>query len=218
MLSFSIQKDEACSREGVAVHSECVLNKWPVKICNNPFDVLPDSTPCGTVEWCLKVLGKNVEPDYYPSFLSNYLNRKVWRTSEWPVGKCIFIKPSDRYKRFTGFVTNGGYKKKQKGPYWCSDVVHFKNEWRYYISNGVVLTSGWYSGDEIKEPFPPELEIDLPKDYCGALDFGTTTELPGVLTLVEANHPFACGWYGRNNKAYVKWLVDGWKFVKSNIG
>lgn len=209
MNSFAIQKEEASSREGIAVHQTCVLEKWPVTIVSKPIDLLASGyTPCGTVEWVLNAFGKEVAPDYYPDFLRPYLFRKVWKTDEWPLGSKVFIKPADKYKRFTGFVTNGGYSKKKRGPYWCSEVVHFKNEWRYYISNGKVVASGWYWGDD-EQSEPPLLDINFPVGYCGAVDFGIISS--GELALVEANHPFACGWYGTNHKAYALWLAEGWK-------
>ncbi len=211
---FAIQKEEASSREGIAVHQTCILEKWPVKIVRNPDEVPFLYTPCGSVEWVLAVLKAQVVPDYYPDFLQPYLHREVWKAEEWPLGKKVFIKPADKYKRFTGFITNGGYRKKKNPPYWCSDIVSFQNEWRYYISNGKILASGWYWGDENKMPDPPSLDIDFPSDYCGAVDFGTLEN--GELALVEANHPFACGWYGKNHKAYVQWIIDGWEYVKRN--
>lgn len=215
-LHFAIQKEEATSREGVAVHQTCVLEKWPVSIVSRPLDILSSGyIPCGTVEWVLGILGKNVIPDYYPDFLQNYLFRRVWKTEEWPLGKKVFIKPADRYKRFTGFITNGGYRKKKKPPYWCSDVVSFRDEWRYYIANGKVLAAGWYWGDEDKQPDPPKINIPFPSDYCGAVDFGMLET--GEFALVEANHPFACGWYGTDHKAYSIWLAEGWKWIKRNM-
>ena len=130
------------------------------------------------------------------------------------MGKKIFIKPSDKNKRFTGFVTNGGYKGKKKPPYWCSEVVYFVNEWRYYIANGKVLTAEWYSGDEIDTPDAPQIDANWPEDYCNAVDFGLTKE--GKIVLVEANQPFACGWYGKQHDLYTKWIIEGWNFMKGN--
>jgi len=214
MFSFAIQKDESSFMESIAVHQTCILNKWPVIIVKEPSDVPSDFIPCGTVEWCLQVLGREVEPDYYPVFLLNHLYRKIWKTEKWPLGKRVFIKPADKYKRFTGFITKGGYRNKKKPPYWCSDIVSFKNEWRYYVTNGEVVASGWYAGDEENMPDPPVLDLFIPTYYCGALDFGTLET--GELALVEANHPFACGWYGRDHKAYTLWLAHGWKYMKNN--
>jgi len=73
MFSFAIQKDESSFMESIAVHQTCVLNRWPVITVDKASDVPPDFIPCGTVEWCLQVLGRGVEPDYYPVFLLNHL-------------------------------------------------------------------------------------------------------------------------------------------------
>jgi hypothetical protein len=203
------------AKEEMAVHYYALMEKVPVKVISDPKKVPTDWIPVGTVQYCEKILGTHILPDYYPGFLSGHLYRKVWKTNEWPLGKKIFIKPADRYKRFTGFVTNGGYKGKKRSPYWCSDPVTFTNEWRYYVANGKILTGEWYQGDEENTPDAPGLEIDMPKDYCGAIDFGTLDT--GELALVEAHHPFACGWYGKDHQKYVKFLYWGWQYTKKIV-
>ena len=45
-----------------------------------------------------------------------------------------------------------------------------------------------------------------------ALDFGTLTT--GKLALVEANFPYACGWYGKDNIKYIQWLTLSWESLK----
>lgn len=172
-----------------------------------------DYVPSGSVEWCLQCLGLDLIPNYYPNWLSGSLHRKVWKDNKWPLGKRVFIKPADKYKRFDGFKTTGSYRKKKKPPFWCSDIVEFKDEWRYYISRGKVLTGEWYDGDEINTPEAPELNINIPKDFHGTLDFGMTNL--GNLALVEAHHPFSCGWYGKSNEIYVQWLIDGWNYLQN---
>lgn len=211
---FALQKGDH-SQEAVAVHQTATLEGHKIQYFQSPKDVPADFIPCGSVEWCLSILGVDVVPDYYPNFLADHLHRKIWKSDDWPLGERIFIKPADKYKRFNGFVTNKGYKGKKRGPYWCSEAVDFENEWRYYISHGVVLASGWYWGDEEKQPEPPDLQMAFPESYCGAVDFGTLRGHPDTLTLVEANHPFACGWYGADHKAYTQWIVDGWTYMTS---
>ena len=156
------------------------------------------------------VVVEHILPDYYPDFMSGYLNRKVYKTDKWPLGQTVFIKPADNYKRFNGFITNGGYHGKKRPPYICSEVIKFDNEWRYYISNNKVLTGEWYSGDEINAPDAPELNIKFPEGFCGAVDMGISNN---KLTLVESQHPFACGWYGKDHELYTQWLIDGWKYL-----
>jgi len=211
ITGFAIQKNRHYKEEITIIH-HCIMNKIPYKFCNKSQDIPEGFIPIGSVEWIDKLLLKEKTiPDYYPDFLKDYLFRNVWKTDKWPIEKGIFIKPADKHKRFNGFVTFGGYKKKKKPPYWCSDVVHFINEWRYYIANGEVLAGEWYSGDEINTPDAPKLNIEIPKNYCGALDFGTLST--GKLALVEANSPYACGWYGKNYDLYVKWITAGWNYL-----
>lgn len=182
--------------------------KWHKYHYQSEFDF--NYIPYGDIDWFLKLTGWSISPDYYPEFLQQYLGRKIWREEKWPLRK-VFIKPSDKYKRFTGKVTDGSYKGKKKGPYWCSEIVNFKNEWRYYIANGKVLDAKWYFGvNEDKEA--PELNIEWPEDYCGAVDFG---EVEDKILLVEANDPFSVGWYGSTseNENYGKWVIEGWKWL-----
>lgn len=172
--------------------------------------------PCGSVEWCLKSLGTTITPDYYPDFLEQMLHRKVWKSDEWLLGRRLFVKPADRYKRFTGFVTTGTYTNKKKPPFWYSEVIpNIYNEWRYYVSYGKVLCGEWYANAEgcLDEPLAPELSIVFPSDFCGAVDICDDTM--GNLYLVESQHPFACGWYGKDDHLYFQWLVDGWEYMLS---
>ncbi len=232
------------SKEANAISIICTLQKIPIIRVSKGQKVPKDYVPSGSVEWCEAILGYHSTPDYYPSFLSEYLHRKVWRPDKWPFHERVFIKPADRYKRFTGFITTpGSYKGKKRGPYWCSEVVEFTNEWRYYISNGKVLCGEWYWGDEEKMPDAPNISynpswiltvsiggrsltkmemlekkgICFPDGYCGAVDFGLMKG-PGAssainFSLIEANHPFSCGWYGKNHELYCQWLVDGWVYM-----
>jgi hypothetical protein len=207
-----IQGDSSLEAGRLSVY--CLLND--VKLIRVvKTERCPDSyIPCGSVEWCIQSLGKEITPDYYPEWAKQYLYRKVWKEDKWILGKKLFVKPADRYKRFTGFVTTGTYKKKKKGRLIWSEVVQFTNEWRYYVSAGKILCNGWYWGDEINTPDAPELTIDIPKDYYGALDFGTLKD--GTLALVESQHPFACGWYGTQEQDYLyfQWLIDGWSWLR----
>lgn len=216
---FAVQANQVRSnadKEQTAILTYCVLNKTPYKLCNRKEDRPEGYIPCGTVEWCEFFLpDEKKTPDYYPEFLKDHLHRKIWKTDSWPMEKGIFIKPADRHKRYTGFVTIGGYRKKKRGPHWCSEVVRFENEWRYYVADGKVLTGEWYSGDEENTPDAPELNIKIPEWYCGALDFGMLTT--GELALVEANSPYACGWYGKDHKLFVEWLIKGWAYMTQGI-
>lgn len=182
----------------------------------------------GSVEFVEEYIGIINRPNYYPQFLEPFFQRKIWYSNAWPKEKC-FIKPADRHKRFESRILNdlryprgfgGGVATGAwVGPYWCSEVVSFKEEWRYYVANGEVLAAYWYLGEE-KEIDAPELNIDWPKDFSGAVDFGRLSN--GEIALVENNLPYSCGWYGPHSegKIYGEWLEKSWNYVLNspNIG
>jgi hypothetical protein len=208
---FAIQKSRVHYKEEMAILQYAIINKIPYKFCKKKENVPINYIPVGSVEWCSNFLdSSNITPNYYPEFLNKYLHRKIWRTNKWP-SENVFIKPADRYKRFAGFVINKDNKKK-RGPFWCSEVVDFVNEWRYYIASGEIIAAEWYKGDE-SEPDPPELDITFDSNYCAALDFGELST--GEIALIEAQLPFACGWYGKDYKIYAKWIIVGWNYIKN---
>lgn len=171
----------------------------------------------GSIGWIESYFGKSFKPNYYPEFLKDWFGRNIWETDKWPLGKKVFIKPSDKYKRFNGLVTNGEYKGKNRPPYICSDVVTFIDEWRYYIANGQQLFSAWYSGEH-ETLNAPELNIEWPNDYCGAVDFGLTID--NKILLIEAQHPYGIGWYGKNSDCveFINWSIAGWRYMKKLHG
>jgi len=193
-------------REFIAVHSYACLNKIPLRYAEN---CLTSWLPVGSVEFVHSFLGKEIVPDYYPVWAKPLIKRKIWHEEYQSSDEC-FIKP-DRYKKFNGFVckqpNSGIINHAPFGDfgYWCSEIVNFTNEWRLYICNGEILDSGWYQGDDEEKPCP-EIDLDL-KGVYGALDIGETES---GIQLVEFQHPFACGWYGENKEAYVKFLTEGY--------
>ena len=209
---FAFRHCGQSSKEDLAILNYCILNRIPYKFCRKPEERPEGYIPAGSVEWCENFLTpEQTRPNYYPDCLKDYLFRNIWTTDTWPMEKGIFVKPADRHKRFTGLLTVGGYKKKKKGPYICSEKVAFINEWRYYVAEGKVLTGEWYMGDEVNTPDAPELNIQFPEGYCAAVDFGMLTT--GEMALVEAHLPYACGWYGKNYELYVEWIVKGWEYI-----
>jgi len=179
--------------------------------------------PVGSVEF-VEEHSRIFAPNYYPDFLKDHFHRKIYfmeSLSEMQDDEFLFVKPADRHKRFDALIVHGLDKydkydpvirKWQTGPYWASEVVNFTDEWRYYVALGEVLTAEWYLGKE-EEMKPPELNIEWPADFCGAVDFGRLSN--GKIALVENNLPYACGWYGDYAKGalYIKWLEAGWDYV-----
>jgi hypothetical protein len=191
--------------------------KLPRQFFRNAKEIPKGWMPVGTVDFVESVLGRSFKPDYLPQFLSEWVHRKTWFADKWPYGHRVFIKPSDRHKRFTGFTTKGNWKGRKKGPFLCSEIVSFTNEWRYYVANGRLLTARWYWGDDVNTPPAPELAIKWPDGFCGAVDFGTLAD--GRIALIEANHPYSCGWYGKLGEGaiYSEWLEAGWEYVNKLV-
>ena len=215
-VGFAIDKAYRSDNEASAIITTACLDRIPYRIVQKPTDVQDNEIAVGNIKFIQKVLGKIVTPNYYPEYLDSFLKRKTWFTNEWPLGKKVFIKPSDEYKRFTGFITNGGYKGKKRGPYVCSEVIKITNEWRYYVCNGIVLCAGWYAGtNDVEVPAPP-LDVTFNKDLCACVDMGTLEN--GELVLIEQQHAFACGWYGKMTpfsiRLYAQWIAYGWDYTK----
>ncbi len=217
--SFAIQEYECNTNEGIAVSTTCSLNRIPKRIVKEASEVLPTEIPVGSVEFVESAIGCHFQPDYYPDFAEMIINRQIWKNHEFaPKCKC-FVKPSDSYKRFDGFIYDGVSTCMVTPPFICSDVVSFKDEWRYYIQNGQVVFSNWYKGVDDAfigdEPDAPELPFEIPKGTYGALDVGVLMD--DSLELVEFQYPYACGWYGRqliqNNEIYTEWLAKGYEHL-----
>ncbi len=218
-MSFALQAGDKQSHEIQTVALTCNYHRIERRFFVRPKEVPPGWVPVGSVDWVEQVLGWSEVPDYYPEFLQPWLHRRVWRLDTWPHGKRLFIKPADRHKRFTGFVTAGnpGWKGSKRGPFWCSDVVQFVSEWRAYVAGGVVLAFKWNSGIEAEAPLNEIQGVPWPPGYCGAVDFGRLSD--GRLALIEANSAFSCGWYGSmsttDGEIYCKWLEAGWLYLTS---
>lgn len=177
--------------------------------------------PVGTVEFVESFIGWR-RPNYYPSFLKDYFHREIRlvKSIDEIIGQRFFIKPADTHKRYDARIISELEEldptiyKWQIGPHWVSEIVQFKEEWRYYVANGKVLAAKWYQGEE-KELDAPELGDIFPLDFCGAVDFGRTHD--GKITLIENNLPYACGWYGlyEEGRIYGEWLEKGHEYIKT---
>lgn len=205
----------------IAIKYKYFFNKdIEIRCFDNPMCIVSSFVPIGTVEFLEGFFGQKIKPNYFPTFLNNYIGRKVWlansieEINQYPVA----IKPADEYKRFNLKIANHKEEINEKPPFICSEIVTFLNEWRYYIANGEVVLAEWYKGEEIM-PTAPLIKVDYPPDYCGAVDFGETVD--GRILLIEAHHPFACGFYGESDKEtiekYFEWCELGVKFMLTNL-
>lgn len=181
----------------------CIKNNIEHKF----FDKLPPGwIPVGSIEWIEELIGTK-KPDPYPVFLHGYLRRKYgpdYRDKRMVRGP-RFVKPLDKAKRFDGHVVEQGSFEIVDGPIWVSEVIEFKQEWRYYVANGIVLCAAWYKGCDEDES-APLFPCKIPKNWSGAIDMGWVDGLG--LELVEACAPYAVGWYGKEDDKYYEFLKN----------
>jgi hypothetical protein len=206
---FAIQRHHE-GWEGKALTIVACLDRLPCRTFVKPEEVPVGWVPCGTVPWVSAVLNRPVVPHYFPKFLSQYVSRRIWYADKWTKERA-FVKPTDRHKRFTGFIAPGGWSKKRKGPLIYSEIVSFQDEWRFYVADGRLLTAEWYWPEGSEEKPAPVLNIQWPDGWCGTADFGTLPD--GKVELIECHPPIACGWYGKEHKLYAEFLAKGWKYM-----
>ena len=219
--------DGRLSRDELLVYNYAVLNRLPVRsvaresvssfdLTLAEFALTLDYLPVGSISFvhdCLRKLNINV-PDLscYPSSLKGYLCRDIYTMSlgdALNLNKAVFIKPC-RCKLFTGGVV-GGLKIDEivntERVYVC-DPVSFQCEYRYYVLDGRILGSSFYSGDEsIGEPDLSVVQsaVDAYSDAPAAysLDFGL---MAGSTVLVEANDGYSLACYSLPIPDYLRFL------------
>jgi hypothetical protein len=161
--------------------------------------------PVGSVAFCrTAMMHQGIHPDLvstYPESLHAFMHRHIWMGTALQVrvsDQRFFVKPRD-HKVFNGFIwQDGDFDQHQfmaepdALPVWCSDVVSFASEWRYYVLNGVIVGAGRYGEGPDDAPMP-DLKVvekmmhafqpDAPAGYgldVGVLDTGETA-------LIEVN-------------------------------
>ena len=211
MTTFCIQAQGTCSREQIAIIQACRVTGDTYRFAQTCG---PDEIPIGDVPFCEAVFGKQPEfKNFYPGFLNQYTERTIIHgiSSDFVNNHPFFLKSATEWKsEWTSRVFVPGEAWPQ-GTIYISDAVTFTNEWRYYVANGELITSGWYQGNDERNDdlAAPELDIDWPAGFSGAVDFGTLDD--GRIALVEAHAPFACGWYGDDPVLYLQWQKTAWE-------
>lgn len=171
--------------------------------------------PIGDVPFCEAAFGpQGGIKEFYPGFLSSCVSRRI------EIGflddfvhmkrsaKSVFLKSAWHWKApwpSRVYLASGKWPDSLM---YCSAVVEFTNEWRYYVADGEVVTTGWYQGEDEDMP-APSLNVAWPAGFSGAVDFGTLQD--GAIELVEAHAPFACGWYGEDSELYALWQAVAWE-------
>jgi ATP-grasp domain, R2K clade family 2 len=167
----------------------------------------------------------------YPASLESLLHRRVWKSTignlessllSGMMTQSIFAKPSNRCKRFTGFVIHDEgdlYRVSnvsRREQIFCAEVVSWLSEYRIYVVKSKVRSVDFYTGN-------PEIKIDInvieqaidildqsQESYAGyAIDFGVLSS--GETALVEMNDGFAIGAYQINSQDYTDLLLSRWE-------
>ena len=207
-MRFAIQKGWK-GREMLAVVSaaEGLGHSWSFR--DTP---LQGEIPMGSVEWCQEAFGPH-RIDFYPAFLRGRLFREVVLVKSSEVFRPrptvpVFVKDATAWKTdFASALQPKGFLL-PSGEWWVSEPIRFVNEWRYYVADGYVITTGWYAGADENKP-APSLDVVWPVGFSGAVDMGELED--GFMALVECHAPFACGWYGEDHRDYVHWQAMAWK-------
>jgi len=169
------------------------------------------------------------EPNDYPRCLRPWLYRRVWKSvvrdvvAKLQVGDArpFFGKPLDKHKRFRGHVFEswddlralGGVS--DRAAVVCSNVVHWKSEYRFYVVRGKIVGMGHYAGD-------PKCLVDQNQVDAAVTRFAESGEAPGgygidfgVLStgetaLVEVNDGYSLGSYGQDDDLYTDLITTRW--------
>lgn len=190
-------------------------------VARGHFKFEPNMIVAGSVPFikhALRAYGKELPPeDSYPECLSHTLHRTVKKMNNlWDAkllldkGEKWFIKPQV-IKRFTGFVADQRNDFRFNGasaqtPVWISEPVKFVSEWRFYVVNGLVISSQFAdNGGDRTIPIDHHvvnqaihMYYHVSKNEGFAIDFGVLST--GETALVEVNDGFSIGAYG--NIAY----------------
>ncbi|MBP0020550.1 MAG: ATP-grasp domain-containing protein [Cyanobacteria bacterium SBLK] len=174
----------------------------------------------------------------YPNSLEQFFHRRIWQSS---LGKLetrlhqgrnqpIFAKPANRSKRFTGKIFDSFHdlwvvsEVSRQEKIWCSEVVHWLNEYRVYVTKDCNSDSqivGIYPYNVKQHETNQKIDISIVRealqclDKAGesvagyALDFGILET--GEMALVEMNDGFSLGNYGLSDRLYTDLILARWE-------
>ena len=158
----------------------------------------------------------------YPSELSSYLGRRIWKDKINHINNCpelwpVFVKPIED-KRFTGILVRSPKDLIGCGCWnedieiYCSSPVKFLAEWRCFVRYNKILDIRRYKGNWKHIPNYDLIEqviseyTSAPNGY--AIDFGLTES--GDTLLIEVNDGYSLGSYGLFTIDYAKLLSARW--------
>ena len=178
----------------------------------------------------LKILKcKLPPPNDYPLCLKEYFHRNIWksniktlRSHFYDSATEIFAKPYDRKKSFTGRVFRSsedliylnGVGNNTK--IYCSPVVNWVSECRFYIKKGHIIGKSHYDGDKDKlvDMNVIHTAIQIYEDSGEAvstyiMDFGVLDN--DNTALVEVNDAYSVGLYdGMDPQLYADLIITRW--------
>ena len=192
-------------------------------------EVTQDTVVCAFIWMYLEALKRlGIEPPAnvdYPDDLKPYLGRAVWRSTIDSVRRELvdpkehfFVKPYSSQKGFTGFITNQERRQVRLSGWpsdtevWCSEIVEFVSEYRFFVMRGVIEGVGHYRGNPTIFPDGKIVQEaaaawkDAPASYC--LDFGVDAH--GRTLLVEVNDGHSMGDYGLYPPLYARLCEARW--------
>lgn len=190
---------------------------------NNPEHIIVGGI--GSVRKRLKNLNI-IRPDKeidYPDELQSFLKRKIWKSTVNTIfndknARSIFIKPKTETKLFAGKVIAndmdfvGIVDQEKDTEIYCSELIHFKTEWRCFIRYKEILDIRRYKGD-----WDTKLDVQVVKNAINcfdsqpssyALDFGINENNETIL--VEVNDGHSLGTYGLLPRHYARLLSARW--------
>lgn len=172
----------------------------------------------------------------YPVCLQSFLHRQIWQSSlselatriekgDYPA---LFTKPRSRRKQFTGAIFQSeadlaqvsGVSKHEK--LICSEVVHWRSEYRVYVVRSQIRGIHHYEGDPLVQVDRDVVEEAIRilnesgEAYAGyAIDFGVLDS--GQTALIEMNDGFAIGAYGVSAQDYTDMVWARWEELLSQL-
>lgn len=228
--TIAIQDTQKASVEAKAAHLYSILSDDDISlktVSESPNN--PTTLPIGTVKFVHETLmNLNVEvPGIfdYPACLKSFLHRdvilcqfgEVSNKNRW-IKSCSYDKPflPQQYKNLVGKVDD-------KHLVWCSELVEWQCEYRYYVLDNNIIFYNRY--DPFGEDNAPESLLSkvqtmvdsykkiAPRGYV--LDVGVLSD--GTTALIEMNDGYAIGLYGSvtptSARAYIKLLISRYEEI-----
>lgn len=181
-------------------------------------------------EAMMEYLGVTLPLLDYPEELSEFLGRKVWKSTLFAItsstdGWHVFVKPVSDIKRFSGTVLDTSEDVVKLGggvediDIWCSEKVNFISEWRLWVIDGQIIGLTPYQGRWDVFPDTTVLKqavltfASAPAAY--ALDFGVTDD--GRTLLVEVSDGYSLRSFGLSPALYAKFLITRWQDLTKDV-